>query len=61
MKCCNSCIHGDSTNNICHTCIGSKYEAKSVEEQDTKFEYLDENMHYNTLTNAMAIQVSLED
>lgn len=35
MKCCNSCIHGDSTNNICHTCIGSKYEAKSVEEQDT--------------------------
>lgn len=35
MKCCNSCIHGDSTNNICHTCIGSKYEVKSVEEQDT--------------------------
>ena len=27
----------------------------------TKFEYLDENMHYNTLQNVMAIQVSLED
>lgn len=27
----------------------------------TKLEYLDENMHYNTLTNVMAIQVSLDD
>ena len=24
----------------------------------TKLEYLDENMHYNTLTNVMAIQVT---
>lgn len=33
MKCCESCIYGDYTNDICCACIGSKYTAKSVEEQ----------------------------
>ena len=33
MKCCESCIYGECTNDICCTRIGSKYTAKSVEKQ----------------------------